>query len=120
MTTPPPPPSIADLTNQIKQLGQSGDGKDLQLSPAAQHDYTQLIQEFRDELQRHLDRAKQIPDYANVGNLWSAVQTKDNFRSDLTGPAAFLESLGHYIDYLQQHEDAANAFFNRMQAEDHA
>ena len=115
--TNPTPASIADLRNQMKQLGESGDAKDLVLTPAAQNNYLQLIQQFCDDLQEQLHHVQQIPDFGNVGNLWSAVGTKDDFEDDRR---VLVTSLRQCIAYLADHRDGVTAFFNRMQAADHA
>lgn len=114
--SPPPPPSIDDLTNQLKQLtkqiNHSDAGKNLQLSEVSRKKYTTLIGNYRKALQEQSEKAARLVHYGNVGLLPSALQTKSNF-TQYTTPDA-VKSLDHYIAYLEELENAVNAAHNRM------
>jgi hypothetical protein len=115
-------PSISDLTNQLKQLTQSlesgGGGKDFSMSEAAHKKYMTQIQEYRKTLTMLHQQAARLTSYGLVGSFPSALQTKTQLADDVT-PAA-VTSLNQYIAYLEQFENAVNAAFNKMQAEDEA
>lgn len=111
-------PSIGDLTNQMKQLVQSGAGKDLSISPNAKQSYIQLIEDYRNKLHDQLNAASKLTTYANVGNFLSAVQTKEQLIDDVTGQQAFVASLTQYVAYLDEFVNAVNAAFTRFTAED--
>lgn len=116
----PPPPSIGDLTNQLKQLTKeitdSKAGKELRLSEASRKKYKTLIGNYRKELQELSHKAAKLVHYGNPGLLHSATQTRSNFTDALTPNAA--KSLDHYIAYLEELERAVEAAHNRMLADD--
>jgi hypothetical protein len=111
-------PSIDDLTNGMKQLTKSGAGKDLQLSAAAQQNYTNLISTYRTALNAQRTKAAGLANYGNVGGFFSAQQTKFQLTYDVTGPDGVLATLDKYMSYLDEFEKTVNAAFSRMQAED--
>jgi hypothetical protein len=115
-------PSLADLTNQMKQLTQSlehsGGGKDLQMSPQAHQQYIKLVTEFRQTLRDQRDTAALLTDYGNVGSFNSALETKEYLASTVTSNA--VAALDQYIAYLDQFQNAVSAAFKKIQAEDQA
>jgi hypothetical protein len=120
--TPSNQPSISDLTNELKQLTQSlesgGGGKDFQMSEAAHQKYMTHIKDYREKLTALRHQAAGLTSYGPVGSFLSAVDTKSQLAGDVT-PSA-VASLDLYTSYLEQFENAVNAAFNRMQAEDEA
>lgn len=108
-------PAIVNLTNQMKQLGQSGNTADLQLSEAARKKHTDLISDFRNKLKTQRDKATGLANYGNVGNFSSAGETKYWLTQDV---AEFVKALDDYIAYLDQYEATVNAVHNRLTAED--
>jgi len=111
--------SIGDLMTGMKQLAESVGGKDLQLSPAAHHNYIKLINEYRAALTEQYRNATRLADYGNVPNLASARHTKSNLTNDVHGADGLLAKLKNYMNYLDEFENTVNAAFSRMQAEDH-
>jgi hypothetical protein len=118
MTTPSNASSIDTLISGMKQLAQSGAGKDLRLSEGVREQYTKLIGDYRNALIEQRNNAAGLTTYRNVGTFWSAKRTKDHLIEDVTGADGFLASLDQYIAYLEEFENAVNAVFKRMQAED--
>jgi hypothetical protein len=115
-------PSISDLTNELKQLTQSlqsgGGGKDFRMSEGAHQKYLKHIEDYRTTLHGLRQQAAALTSYGPVGSFPSAVGTRTQLADDTT-PAG-VASLDLYIAYLEQFENAVNAAFNRMQAEDQA
>jgi hypothetical protein len=112
-------PLIAELTNQMKQLAQSGGGKDLQLSEETHQNYINLIQEYRAALTEQYNKAATLADYGHPGNFPSALHTKSELINDVHGHNGVLARLKAYLDYLDEFENTVNSAFVRMQAEDH-
>ena len=116
------PPSITDLTNQMKQLAQSlahgGGGKDLRMTPQAHQQYVNLITEFQQTLATQRNVAASLTDYGDVGNFISAVSTKDQLASITTQNA--VTALDQYIALLDQFQNTVDAAFKKVQAQDNA
>jgi hypothetical protein len=122
--TPSNQPSLADLTNQMKQLAQSlaqsggSGGKDLRLSETAHQNYINLIKEYRTALAEQYNKAASLADYGHPGQFASALHTRSNLINDVHGPDGALARLKNYMDYLDEFENTVNAAFKKMQAED--
>ena len=111
-------PSIGDLTNGLKQLTQTGAGKDTKLSATAQKNYTKLISDYRTALNEQRNSAAQLTNYGNPGGWQSAQDTVWQLQNAVTGPNGVVETLDKYLAYLDEFEKTVNAAFNRMQASD--
>jgi hypothetical protein len=111
-------PSIGDLTNAMKQLTQTGAGKDTKLSSSAQQKYTKLISDYRTALNEQRNSAAQLTNYGNPGGWGSAQATVWQLQGAVTGPNGIVETLDKYLAYLDEFEKTVNAAFNRMQADD--
>jgi hypothetical protein len=114
--------SISDLTNELTQLTQSlesgGGGKNLTMSEAAHQQYIKLITEFRETLATQRNVAASLTDYGNVGSFNSALETKEYLAATVTSDA--VAALDQYNAYLDQFQNAVNAAFRKIQAEDQA
>lgn len=111
-------PSIGDLTNGLKQLTQTGAGKDTKLSSTAQQNYQKLIGDYRTALNEQRNKAAQLTNYGNAGGWGSAQDTVWQLQGAVTGPNGVVETLDTYLAYLDEFEKTVNAAFNRMQADD--
>jgi hypothetical protein len=111
--------SISDLTNQLtnqmKQLAQSGGGKELQLSETAAQMYINEIQVYRQSLHDQLQKIAGLADYGHPGNFPSALQTRKNLIADTNEAGAILKK---YIDYLDEFENAVKNACGKIQAAD--
>jgi hypothetical protein len=113
MTTP----SIDDLMSGMQQLTKSG-AKDTTLTVPGRNEYAKVIKDYRNTLTEVRTKAAKLVDYGNVGDFWSAVQTRTQLVEDVTGTGGFLASLDGYIAYLEQFENTVTAAFNRIHADD--
>ena len=72
------------------------------MSPAVQKKYEQCINDFRNTLVEQRTKTANLVNYGDVGNFWSAVQTKEQLVNDVTGPNGFHATLNQYIQFLDQ------------------
>ena len=108
--------AIEELTNQLKALKGQGPA-DLELSEAARDTYVRLIKDYRRELKAQRDKVAGLQELGCPGTIPSAEQTRDRLVLNVINVKGMLRTLDKCMDYLDAHEDVANAAFKRMQAE---
>jgi hypothetical protein len=96
-------PAITDLTNQLKQLQDSG-AADLKLSTEASQKYLTIIGTFRTALNNQKNAIAGLPSLGSPGTLQSAVQTLNNLNLDVTGLGGIEDTLNNYLSYLDEFE----------------
>lgn len=113
------PPSITDLTNQLKALAAEGPGKDFKVTEAGYNQYISALKGYRSQLTTHYHTAtKSLTDLGSVGTFPSAEAAKSELQGNVTPDA--LTALNNQIEYLEQLENTVHTLYSQFHAQDTA